>query len=486
MAGEALTGPPPEIIAQVFGLNPVGMALLDGSFRALLANPAFGRLGVVTGDCVLDRVHPDDRVALATRLAQRDADPRVRTLARWGDVESECLVLPATLAGEPCCILVALDVTPARKLAVRTQSLSRFTSALALSDSVPDALTALARSVVEATSAVACAVVVLDRPALPGEGVPSIRTMGIHNLPVEWAQIVERLWQTGEPLPPRRVLATGRTVVHTGPPEPMRDLAAEVGVDTVASVPMRLKGRIVGIVNCVYRSRSDVDEAELAFIETLAPLAAVVAENARLFAQVRETVSSQERQHLARELHDSVSQSLYGIGLGARTALRLLQTDPARAAEPLQYVLSLAESGLAEMRALLFELRPESLQRDGLVVALQARARSLQGVAVTTEFCEEPSLPAPAKHGLFRIASEATHNVVKHAEASRVHFSLRVSDEGVELTVGDDGRGFCVSSAARGMGLASMRERVEALGGRLSVVSAPGEGTRVVAVVPGA
>lgn len=480
MASEALT---PALMQQVLAQTPAGMALLDDGFRAVLVNPAFQRLGGVEGACVLDLAHPEDRAVLAARLRDPSGDPRVRTAVRWGDVESECVVLHVS---EPFTVLVALDVTPARKLAYRTQSLSRFASALSLSTSVPDALNALARSVVEATSAFACAVVVLDRPAHPGEGVPSIRTMGIHNLPLEWAETVERLWQSGEPLPPRRALATGRTVVHTGPPEPLRDIAQAVGVDTVASVPMRLKGRIVGLVNCVYRSASDVDEAELAFIETLAPLAAVVAENARLFAQVRETVSNQERQHLARELHDSVSQSLYGIGLGARTALKLLSSaDPSRAAEPLGYVLSLAESGLAEMRALLFELRPESLQRDGLVVALQARARSLQGLVVETSLCEEPPMSVEAKHGLFRIASEATHNVVKHAEATRVRLSLASRAEGVTLEIADDGRGFSPSSAPGGMGLASMRERVEALGGRLTVESVVGGGTRVVAVVPG-
>lgn len=484
-----------DLVGQVIRHTPAGLALLDPELRILLANPALHRLagreaGGLEGRSTLELVHPEDRGALEVRLRRSDADPRERVAVRWlapdGSVcESECAVLGLEQDGRPLRLLVALEVTPARKLAHRTQSLSRFASAMALSTSVPDALDALARSVVESTAAVACAVVVLDRPARPGEGVPSIRTMGTHNLPEDWARVAERLWQSGEPLPPRRALATGRTVLQVGPPEPLRDIAEQAGLETIASVPMWLQGRIVGIVNCLFRSRTEVDETELSFIETLAPLAAVVAENARLFAGVRETVRTQERQHLARELHDSVSQTLYGIGLGARTALKLVATDPGQAVEPLEYVLSLAEAALAEMRALLLELQPECLQREGIVAALRTRAGSLRGLQVEASFCEEPDLAPEAKHGLFRIASEALHNVVKHADATRVRLALSREGGSFRLEVADDGRGFEPGRAVRGMGLSSMRERARELKGSLSVESGAG-GTRVLVTVPGA
>src|SRR5581483_1884348 len=104
--------------------------------------------------------------------------------------------------------------------------------------------------------------------------------------------------------------------------------------------------------------------AELAL--AVANQAAIAIENARLFERVQSAAATEERQKLARELHDSVSQALYGIALGARTARAQLDRDPAKAAEPLDYVLSLAQAGLAEMRALIFELRPESLATEGL------------------------------------------------------------------------------------------------------------------------
>jgi signal transduction histidine kinase len=347
-----------------------------------------------------------------------------------------------------------------------------------------EALQVLARSVVETTAAKACAVVALERPTPAGQGVPSIRTLGTANLPEDWSHRVEALWGTGEPLPPRQALATGRTVVGE-PPESMREFTEALGADALTCVPMRSKGLVVGLLSCLYRNLQDLDQAELAFLETVAPLAAVVVDNARLYQEVREQVSLQERQHLARELHDSVSQALYGIGLGARTARTLLEQDPARAASALDYVLALAESGLAEMRALLFELRPESLERGGLVAALEARARAAGSLVVELDLPAEPDLSLEARHGLLRIASEAIHNVVKHARASRLGLSLKLEAGCAALEVCDDGQGFAVGQEAPGhMGLSTMRERAEALGGTLRVESRPGQGTRVVARVP--
>ena len=369
-----------------------------------------------------------------------------------------------------------------------TRALAGFASALALATSQAEAVDALARSVVEATAARACAVLALEHPALAGEEVPSVRTVGTANLPEDWARRVEGLWRDGAALPPRQALATGRIAMAQEPPEAIRAYAEEAGVQAIASVPMRFQGRIVGLLNCIYPGPAEIDEAELAFLETVAPLAAVVVENTRLLEQVREQVRAQERQHLARELHDSVTQAFYGIGLGARTALKLLEQEPDRAVEPLQYVLALAESGLAEMRALLFELRPEDLQRNGLVAALRSRARALSAhhlLEVDLHLPEEPDLPADVRHGLFRIASEAAQNVVKHAAASRVGFSLQVAGDEAVLEIEDDGQGFSHVEGEPGhLGLASMRERAEALGGTLQVASSLGAGTRVRARIP--
>jgi signal transduction histidine kinase len=191
----------------------------------------------------------------------------------------------------------------------------------------------------------------------------------------------------------------------------------------------------------------------------------------------------EERQRLARELHDSVSQALYGIALGARTARTLLDTDAARATEPVDYVLQLAEVGLAEMRALIFELRPESLEMEGLVAALEkqiAATRARYGLEVVTDLGQEPSLTLPQKEVFYRIAQEALHNVVKHAHASRVDIILSSDNGNASLMVRDNGVGFEAGQAFPGhMGLVSFSERAASIGAKIEVESAVGSGTAV-------
>ena len=156
--------------------------------------------------------------------------------------------------------------------------------------------------------------------------------------------------------------------------------------------------------------------------------------------------------------------------------------------EPLDYVLSLSEAALAEMRALIFELRPESLETEGLVAALEKQAASLRArhhfdVRLTLE--GEPRAPLEVKQALYRIAQEALHNVVKHARASRVDLVLQQTEAGLRLDVCDNGRGFEAGRSFPGhLGLRSMRERAEKLGGVLEITSAPGEGAHICVRLP--
>jgi signal transduction histidine kinase len=214
---------------------------------------------------------------------------------------------------------------------------------------------------------------------------------------------------------------------------------------------------------------------------------AITEQNIRLHEQSQQLAVLEERQRIARELHDSVSQALYGIGLGARTARALLDRDPPKAAEPIDYILSLAEGGLAEMRALILELRPDSLEREGLVSVLGKQAAALRarhGLEVETALGEEPDLPFEAKEALYRVAQEALNNTVKHAQASRVAIQLRGDRNEVVLSVKDDGVGFDPRDESHGMGLHTMRERVEKMGGVLYIESAPGQGTRMRVRLP--
>lgn len=261
-------------------------------------------------------------------------------------------------------------------------------------------------------------------------------------------------------------------------------------VRTWMGVPLVVKDQVIGMLGFDH-DQPNYYTAHLADLAlAFASQAAIAIENARLYEQARLVASLEERQKLARELHDSVSQALYGIALGARTARALLDRDPAKVVEPLDYVLSLADAGLTEMRALIFELRPESLAAEGLVAALEKQSAAIQaryGIAMATTLTCEPTLGLTEKQALYRIAQEAMHNVVKHAQASQITLRLVCEAETLVLAIGDNGIGFAPTGDFPGhLGLRSMRERAERMGATLTITSAPGAGTAIAVRLPGA
>jgi PAS domain S-box-containing protein len=260
-------------------------------------------------------------------------------------------------------------------------------------------------------------------------------------------------------------------------------------VRTWMSIPLMLKEQIIGVLVLTSQEPHYFTFRHAALALGIANQAAIAIENARLYESAQELAALEERQKLARELHDSVSQALYGISLGTHAARTALERDPGHVAEPLDYVLSLAEAGLAEMRALIFELRPESLETEGLVSALSKQAGALQArheILVSAELCDEPDLFLRVKQELYRIAQEAMHNTVKHARASHIDLRLEQTADGVLLEVRDDGAGFDPTASYPGhLGLHSMLERVANLGGTFEIESAPGAGTRVRVCIPG-
>ena len=212
-----------------------------------------------------------------------------------------------------------------------------------------------------------------------------------------------------------------------------------------------------------------------------------VSDQARLEGELRrqagELAAGEERAHLARELHDSVTQALFSMTLVSRSIEMLLDRDPDSARTQLTQLRELQREALAEMRALIFELRPGNLEQDGLVRALKTHAAALQGrlgLPIVVESDLADRLPLPAEEVLYRIAQEALHNVVKHAAAHQVRVDVRPHEGGVRLRVEDDGKGFDPDQVPDGhLGLAGMRARSERVGARFSCTSKPGEGTTI-------
>jgi PAS domain S-box-containing protein len=199
--------------------------------------------------------------------------------------------------------------------------------------------------------------------------------------------------------------------------------------------------------------------------------------------QAGELAAGEERAHLARELHDSVTQALFSMTLVSRSVEMLLGTDPDAARTHLTQLRELQREALAEMRALIFELRPGNLEQDGLVRAVKTHTAALQGrlgLPVVVESDLEDRLPLAAEEVLYRIAQEALHNVVKHAAARQVRVEIRQLDGGVRLRVEDDGKGFDPDSVPEGhLGLAGMRARADRVGGTFVCESQPGTGTSI-------
>ena len=191
--------------------------------------------------------------------------------------------------------------------------------------------------------------------------------------------------------------------------------------------------------------------------------------------QAEELATAKERNRLARELHDSVAQTLYGLTLQAEAAARELnngQTD--KAAEQLREIRDSAQQTLQETRLLIFELRPPILEQEGLIAALRNRLESVEsrsGLKVQIQLQEVDQLPAEVEAGLYGISNEALNNILKHARATSIKVSLRKDSDKVVLEIQDNGVGFDVDAASGGMGLNGMKERAEQFGGELQIQS---------------
>ena len=228
-----------------------------------------------------------------------------------------------------------------------------------------------------------------------------------------------------------------------------------------------------------------------ALIETFAAHAAVALENARLHERSRELSIVEERNRLARELHDAVAQKLFGVVLAAESATTLLEREPPAAAAQLRRVRVLAREAMEELRSVIVHLRPAALESQGLAVALAKHVEVLRrahGREIGLRVDGDAPVAAAVEGDAFRIAQEALHNALRHAHADRIDVALRSEPGGLELTVSDDGVGFDPADAAtraRRLGLTTMAERARSAGGELAIDAAPGAGTSVRLRVPG-
>ncbi len=281
------------------------------------------------------------------------------------------------------------------------------------------------------------------------------------------------------PAQPGRLLAASEGLMvdsHTG-------MAQANRYRSVLAVPLNVKGAIYGTICFYYYAPRTFSQEERELAVAFADQAALAIENARLREQVEQAAVTAERHRLARELHDSVTQTLFSTTLIAEVLPTLWEKDPKMAHQRLQELRELTRGALAEMRTLLLELRPSALAEVDLPTLLRQLAEATTArarIPVQVTVRGEGTIPPEVKEVAYRVAQEALNNVVKHAQAPGAQVELTLGSEGLVLAIYDEGRGFEPDQVPAGhLGLSIMRERAEAIGGILHVMSQPGQGTTV-------
>lgn len=279
-----------------------------------------------------------------------------------------------------------------------------------------------------------------------------------------------------------RAVLGGRPVMANDPQDLSGISGLPAGVETMLALPLRVQGSTMGALD-VANKPGGFTQDDVRILSLFADAAALAIENARLNEKVGELAVVEERQRLARALHDSVTQDLYSITLYAEaTRLALSSGRSEVAAENLREMHSTAREAMLDMRMLIFELRPPLLAKEGLAGALQARLSAVEaraGLHTELKVEGEAHRSLAVDTELFWIAVEALNNVVKHARARHLRVSIAYREHSVYLEISDDGQGFdpAVARQAGGVGMLGIEERVQRIRGRWEIRSTPGAGT---------
>jgi two-component system NarL family sensor kinase len=272
----------------------------------------------------------------------------------------------------------------------------------------------------------------------------------------------------------------------------LKDLVDDTdGLRYHSSIPLYAHGKKLGVLNVASPDWRELSADDLRLLYTIGDLVSMAIERARLFARSMEYGAVEERNRLAREIHDTLAQGLAAIALQLETADALLEAgaDPARARQAIEQSLSLLRANLEEARRSVLDLRAAPLEGRSLAQVLEAMAdEATREWNLQTQLDVTGShrpLPLRVETGLYRIAQEALTNIRRHAEAKHVLIRLIATPDRVELSIEDDGRGFDPTRVPQGRyGLIGLRERVKLLGGELNMDSHSGKGTRLEVSVP--
>ncbi|WKZ52567.1 MAG: histidine kinase [Anaerolineales bacterium] len=480
-----------DLLELLFERMPMGIAILDREFRIQRYNPTWGEFAA--------RYTPSTGAPLAPGIGYFEHLPGTETAIRplferalTGEVVREngfrlqsdetvtywnIVLAPLIKNDETVGILnIAVDVTEQTKLqqnlerliAERTRELQVLLDVTAAANRSLDLKETLATTldlIVALVGASRAGVMLLDEPT--GELIPyslrPVRDVASDDL--------------------EKMLSTCRSVLDDGAalyvaPDPEEGL-----LEPGALIPLESRGDRLGVLVIVGSQGGAFSTAQLALFQSIADQLGVAVENARLFARSEQAAVAAERNRLARDLHDAVTQTLFSSSMIADVLPKIWERNPDEGRRRLEELRQLTRGALSEMRTLLVELRPAALADTDLgdllehqVNAFIARTR----LQVRFERSVSYNPPVEVKEAFYRIAQEAFNNIARHAEAAQVRVRLDGEPGKMDLTIQDDGVGFDAQTLEHeGLGLGIMRERARSIGSRLEVASRPGRGTRL-------
>lgn len=277
----------------------------------------------------------------------------------------------------------------------------------------------------------------------------------------------------------------------TQDPAFMRPEVVRAGFRQLACIPLRAGESVMGVLNIFSFSTGQFEERSLQLLTAVCNWAGLAIENARLHTHARRLAVLEERDRIGMDLHDGIIQSIYGVGLALEGVQHSLEEDPREARQRIQRAIDGLNQAIRDIRAYILDLRPRQLGNDGLLagirrLVMEYRANTFSEIDFVAPRSDLKELPHSHSLGLFHICQEALANTAKHSGAKKVHVSLWVTSDRVLLEVRDNGRGFQIEKMTTtiGHGLANMQTRARAVGGEVDIVSAPGEGTTILAWVP--
>jgi PAS domain S-box-containing protein len=503
-----------DTLAELVSRAQPGITVTDIDRRYVYANQAacemLGRsLEELRGRDLLESFPERERATMLAHLPNTLDEGGVLftcVMLGGGGTEREIVysTYPVQLAEAPHRVSILRDLSAPRSAARRATALAQATAQEIGSATTDEVLAHFARHAVQETRGLTARILVVndDGALVVGSG------FGPEGM--DWGRTVSPWLALHPGLSGAELIATmtlGTVTVGAAPSEPlvlfnarsaweaspvMKPYAARfknLEWNTIVCIPLAWENRVAGVLSVSLPSSiSGPSETELAFYTALADQAVAVVTSTRLKSQTALIAATLERANLARDLHDSVSQALFSMTMHARAAQLSMVNAGIDDGGPLSRSISelsdLTRGALAEMRALIFELRPEALAEEGLVAALRKQVAALSAreqVPITVEADDQhiPLAPDLEEH-LFRIVCEALNNVIKHARADEATVQIVQGLGQMRIVVSDNGVGFGeVHHHAGHMGLSTMVERAGVIGAELAVVSSPGDGTTV-------